>query len=61
MELLFEELHVDGSLEEVLGSRPRELQKRYPQAIAVALVLRHSWLPEDLACILERLSLRRPL
>ena len=60
LELLFEELYVDGSLEEVLGSRPRELQKRrYPQAIAVALVLRHSWLPQDLACILERLGLPR--
>jgi hypothetical protein len=62
LELLFEELYMDDSLEEVLGSRPRELQKRrYPQAIAVALVLRHSWRPEDLACILERLGLRRPL
>ena len=54
LELLFEELFLDGSLEGVLGGRPQELQKRrYPQAIAVALVLPHSWLPEDLACILR--------
>ena len=60
VELLFEELYVEDSLEEVLGSRPRELQKRqYTQAIAIALVLRHSWLPQDLACILRRLGLPR--
>ena len=28
------------------------------QAIAVALILRHSWHPDDLACILKRLKLR---
>ena len=60
VELLFEELYVDDSLEELLGARVRGLQKRqYPQAIAMALVLRHSWLPQDLACILKRLGLPR--
>lgn len=60
--LLFEELYVDDSLEELLCARVQELHKRqYPQAIAVALILRHSWRADDLACILERLGLRRPL
>ncbi len=60
VELLFEELYVDDSIEELLGARVRELQKRqYPQAIAIALVIRHSWLPQDLACILKRLGLPR--
>lgn len=61
LELLFEEMYVDNSLEELLGRRLRTLQRhRYPQAIAVALVLRHSWQAEDLSSTLERLeALRR--
>jgi hypothetical protein len=59
-ELLFEELYVNDGLEELLGARVRGLQKRqYPQAIAMALILRHSWRADDLACILKRLGLRR--
>jgi hypothetical protein len=62
VELLFEELYVDDSLEELLGARVQGLQKRqYPQAIAMALILRHSWRADDIACILERLELRRRL
>jgi xanthine dehydrogenase YagT iron-sulfur-binding subunit len=30
--------------------------RQYPQAVAVALILRHSWRADDLACILERLG-----
>jgi hypothetical protein len=61
-ELLFDELYVDDSLEELLSARVQELQKRrYPQAIAVALILRHSWRADDLYYILERLGLRRRL
>jgi hypothetical protein len=60
VELLCEELYVDDSLEELLGARVRGLQTRqYPQAISMALILRHSWRADDLACILERLGLRR--
>ena len=40
------------------GRRQAELQVRqYPQAVAVALILRHSWRADDLACILERLGM----
>ena len=57
MEVLLEELYVDDGLEELLGKSPTELQVRqYPQAVAVALILRHSWRADDLACILERLG-----
>ena len=58
MEVLLEELYVDDGLEKLLGKAPSALQVRqYPQAVAVALILRHSWRADDLACILERLGL----
>jgi hypothetical protein len=57
MEVLLEELYVDDGLEELLGKPPAELQLRqYPQAVAGALILRHSWRADDLACILARLG-----
>lgn len=57
MKVLLEELYVDDGLEELLGKASNKLQMRqYPQAIAVALILRHSWRADDLACILERLG-----
>ena len=58
MKVLVEELYVDDGLEELLGKAPSRLQVRqYPQAVAVALILRHSWRADDLACILERLGM----
>ena len=60
LELLIEELYIDESLDDLLGEHPRDLPaRRYPEAIAVALVLRHSWRADDLACIVERLGLKR--
>jgi hypothetical protein len=60
LELLVEELYVGDRLEELMESRVQRLRKRqYPQAVAVALVLRHSWLPDDLDCMLHQLGLRR--
>ena len=57
MEVLLEELYVDDGLEELLGKSPSQLRVRqYPQAVAVALILRHSWRADDLACILARLG-----
>ena len=57
MKVLVEELYVDDSLEELLGKAPsRLLVRQYPQAVAVALILRHSWRADDLASILERLG-----
>ena len=60
LELLIEELYIDESIEALLGEHPLALPKRrYPEAIAVALILRHSWRADDLACIVERLGLNR--
>ena len=57
MEVLLEELYVDNGLDELLGKSSTELRVRdYPQAVAVALILRHSWRADDLACILARLG-----
>jgi hypothetical protein len=60
LELLIEELYIDESIEALLGEHPHALPtRRYPEAIAVALILRHSWRADDLACIVERLGLKR--
>jgi hypothetical protein len=60
LELLIEELYVDESIDHLLGEHPRDLPtRRYPEAIAVALILRHSWRADDLAWIVERLGLKR--
>jgi hypothetical protein len=59
VEAILEELYVDDHFEELLGRAPGDLRSgEYAQAIAVALILRHSWHPDDLACTLKRLKLR---
>ena len=59
IEAVLEELYVDDHFEELLGRAPGSLRPgQYAQAIAVALILRHSWHPDDLACMLVRLKLR---
>ncbi|ODS53515.1 MAG: hypothetical protein ABS36_12805 [Acidobacteria bacterium SCN 69-37] len=59
IEATLEELYVDDHFEELLGRAPGDLRSaQYAQAIAVALILRHSWHPDDLACMLKRLKLR---
>ena len=59
IEAVLEELYVDDHFEELLGRAPGNLRPgQYAQAIAVALILRHSWHPDDLACMLKRLKLR---
>lgn len=58
VEAILEELYVDDHFEELLGAPGKLKARQYPQAIAVALILRHSWHPNDLACMLKRLKLR---
>lgn len=54
-----EELHIGDSVAEFLGVPVRALNKRrYAQAIAIALILRHSWRADDLARTLKRLRLQ---
>jgi hypothetical protein len=56
--VLIEELYIEEEFNALLGDPEVLPRRRYPQAIALALVLRHSWRPDDLACILRRLRIR---
>ena len=59
IEAVLDELYVDDHFEELLGRAPGGLRPdQYARAIAIALILRHSWHPDDLACMLKRLKLR---
>lgn len=54
---LLEELGETDGLEALLGPMPKNLAVvAYPQVIALALILRHSWQPHDLRRILETLE-----
>ncbi len=60
LELLIEELYIDESLDDLLGEHPGDLPtSRYAEAVAAALILRHSWRADDLTWIVERLGLKR--
>jgi ParB/RepB/Spo0J family partition protein len=55
---LLDELNVDAMFTELVG-RPQGLaSRRYPQAIAVALVLRHSWRREELVKFAKRFGVK---
>jgi ParB/RepB/Spo0J family partition protein len=55
---LLDELNIDATFIELVG-RPQGLPKRrYPQAIAVALALRHSWRREDVVKLARRLGVK---
>ena len=55
---LLEELNIDGAFTELVG-RPQGLPtKRYPQAIAVALALHHSWRRDELVKFARRLGVK---
>jgi hypothetical protein len=57
-ETLLEELGENDGVESLLGPSPKDLDVvAYPQAIALALILRHSWQPHHLRRILESLEL----
>ena len=52
IDLLLDELHVSDEFDDLIGRLPPSAQVNYPQLVALALVLRHSWFPEDLARII---------
>jgi hypothetical protein len=52
IDLLLDELHVSDEFDDLIGRVPPTAQVNYPQLVALALVLRHSWFPEDLARII---------
>jgi len=56
--LLLDELQSEDDLFlEIVGPLDRIPPKRFPQAVAIALALRHSWLQSDLARIAKRLGI----
>src|SRR5438093_2972741 len=52
IDLLLDELHVSDEFDDLIGRVSPPAQVNYPQLIALALVLRHSWFREDLARII---------
>jgi len=60
LSVVLEELQSDEALVTLVGPLARIPRSRYPQVIAVAVALRHSWRPDDLARITRRLRLSGP-
>jgi hypothetical protein len=58
LRLLLEEIRPDEVFLEVLGKPDRIAAKRYPQALAVALALRHGWQRDDLLAFSKRLGVK---
>jgi ParB/RepB/Spo0J family partition protein len=58
LRLLLEDIRPDEMFLEVLGRPDRIAAKRYPQAIVVALALRHAWQRDDLMTFSKRLGVK---
>jgi len=56
---LLEELHISDDFDVLVGGVARQPASRYPRLLAIALLLRHSWCPLDLARTATRLGLSR--
>jgi hypothetical protein len=56
--VLLTELQPDDLFTEILGTPNRLAPSRFPQAVAIALLLRHSWRQVDLVRIARRLGIR---
>jgi len=54
--LLLDELYVDDLFTTVIGDPDAIPPHDYARAVAVALVLRHSWRPDDLEAVADRLG-----
>ncbi len=54
---LLEELHVSEEFDVLVGRVARRPASQYARLLAVALLLRHSWCPRDLARMATRLGL----
>jgi len=55
--LLLNELQPDDLFTEIVGAFNRITPSRFPQAVAIALLLRHSWRQVDLTRIAKRLGI----
>lgn len=58
---LLEELHVSDDFDRLVGSVDRVLASQYPRLLAIALLVRHSWNPQDLDRIAEVIGLPRAI
>ena len=56
---LLEELHISDDFDVLVGRVTRQPASQYPRLLAIALLLRHSWCPQDLARTATRLGLSR--
>jgi hypothetical protein len=56
---LLEELHISDDFDVLVGRVARRPASQYPRLLAIALLLRHSWCPQDLARTATRLGLSR--
>src|SRR5262245_5312740 len=57
LDALLDELHVGDDFEVLVGHVAHLRTSQYPRLVAVALLLRHSWCPEDLERTATRLGL----
>ena len=55
--LLLEELQPDDLFAEIVGTPNRLTPSQFPQAVAIALLLRHSWRQVDLTRVARRLGI----
>lgn len=53
---LLDELYAEEDVVALLGDVDQMPTEMYPQAVAVALAVRHSWRPDDLANVAKRLG-----
>ncbi|MGH9161216.1 MAG: hypothetical protein ACRD2X_14675 [Vicinamibacteraceae bacterium] len=58
--LLLDELHVGDEFLDLIDADGRVDLRQYPQLVAIALILRHSWSPDDLVATARRLGFRLP-
>ena len=57
---LLEELHVSDDFDTLAGPLAGQPVSEYPRLLALAVLLRHSWSPQDLARTAARLGLPSP-
>ena len=58
LRLLFEDIRIDDLFLDVVGKPEALPVSRYPQAVATALALRHSWQRDDLITFSKRLGVK---
>ena len=54
---LLEELHISDDFDVLVGRVARLPASQYPRLLAIALLLRHSWCPQDLSRTAARIAL----